>query len=197
MYTRARWNSTHFPLLAKHEKLTMKINYDKITSLSAIIVAVAAVFVAVYEANVIRDFQEISVWPHLSAYTTDIENKLPKTNFSFWLKNDGIGPALVKNIQYIYKGKQYSDMAELSKAIFPEENIPSMKSDKSTLKVLLPGKEALLFAANFSESHREKYFKSVVDHFDFKVCFCSLYKKCWQLDNRNNVNEVRHCKESS
>lgn len=40
----------------------MKLNYEIIASLSAIVVAVAALGVAIYEARVTREHQELSVW---------------------------------------------------------------------------------------------------------------------------------------
>jgi hypothetical protein len=171
---------------------------DIITSLCAIFIAVVALVVAIYEAKVTREYQETSVWPHLTFYSTSVaqiqERKMP---IAFYLKNDGIGPALVKKISYKYLEKEINSIHEVFKKVFPDDKSNSLLTDKEVIKVMLPGKEHLLYG-NFTSVETAYLFHEKVNlgqegHFEIEVCYCSLYEKCWILQGLNEIRKVNNC----
>lgn len=171
----------------------MKSNYEMISSFCAIFVAVVALFVAIYQAKVTRDHQEISVWPYLDIYGTSVA-KINDKDFplAMYIRNEGIGPAMIKRFEITYKGKKHPHLGSVFKELFPEE--PAYSSDKSAFKVILPGKEMLLIAAAVDQKKIELFHKQLRSG-DIKIdtCYCSLYEACWVIGEDNENVAVPSC----
>ncbi|MEO0789852.1 MAG: hypothetical protein AAFY36_14380, partial [Bacteroidota bacterium] len=82
---------------------------DRIVSMSAIFISLATLFVFVYQTNLIREQQHLSVYPHLSlgnAYSGSL-------NYQQVLSNEGIGPAFIEGIEVRdTSGKEYSSLSD-------------------------------------------------------------------------------------
>ena len=172
----------------------MSSKYEAISSFCAIFIAVIALGVAVYEAKVTRKHQEFSVWPHLIFYNTSVaqidNREMPLASY---LKNNGIGPALIKKLKITYKNKEYPDMGRVFKEVFPDEDV--IMSDKDIARVILPGKDVLLLGGFINSSQIKKYNQKIKEgNVKIEVCFCSLYKKCWEIKKNNENSLVPSCK---
>lgn len=176
----------------------MMSRLEAVTSLCAIFVAVVALGVAIYEAKVIRDHQEISVWPYLTFYSTSVAQLNGKPlPLAFYLKNNGVGPAKVKNVTYIYDNRRYENAREVFDIIFPNNKGGAYTTDTSVMKVVLPDKEHLLLGAFTNEEETKKFFsKGKEGKLDFEVCYCSLYDKCWLLHGTNEHKPVYSCEQN-
>jgi len=173
-----------------------KWDFDRVASCSAIFIALVAMVVAVYEARVTREHQEISVWPSLIQYNSSIPKVGEKyMNFGMYIKNNGIGPAIVKKITYKHEGDDYENLSDIILKLAGKNIKNIIRADKATIKVLLPGEERLLFAANFNtDSDANKVFKTISEgRVSKEFCFCSLYKKCWRLTDMNENIEIKSC----
>ncbi len=69
-------------------------NSEKILSISAMLVSLCTLIVFIYQTNLIRKEQYLSVFPYLSLGHSGINTD----TYSYVLKNDGIGPALITHI---------------------------------------------------------------------------------------------------
>ena len=67
---------------------------DRLTSVAAIITAVAAVGIAVYEAHITREQQKKSVWPYVMQYNT-----YGGQDYLRFVENAGLGPAIVSSFE--------------------------------------------------------------------------------------------------
>lgn len=96
-------------------------NSEKLLSLSALLVSVCTLIVFVYQTNLIRKQQYMSVYPYLnlSNYASG------GLNYKYVLSNDGIGPALIKSVKIVSpKGDVYNDIAVyVIKTIQQEDSI--------------------------------------------------------------------------
>lgn len=174
---------------------------EKITSISAVFLALIALAVAIYETRVTREYQELSVWPSLSVYSTSIakidDRDVP---VAFYLKNSGIGPAIVKDIKYMYKKQEFEGMHELLVHIKPDAFNEHIRTDKAVIKVILPGEEKLLYGNFVDRSEANLYFQKLHRSddlenllLDIRVCYCSLYNKCWELYGLNETRAISQC----
>ena len=59
-------------------------------ALSAVLLSLCGLFIALYEASIIRQAQRASVWPHVS-----ISVSLASQKINLWVQNNGVGPAIV------------------------------------------------------------------------------------------------------
>lgn len=175
----------------------MMSRLEAVTSLCAIFVAAIALAVAIYEAKVIRDHQELSVWPYLTFYSTSVAKLNDKPMpLAFYLKNDGIGPAKVKTVKYKFNGKEYKkNMKKIFNQILPKNKSGSLTTDTEVMSVMLPQKEHLLLGAYTSDKETQLFFKKAQEgQLEFEVCYCSLYEQCWLLHGKNEHKEVGECK---
>jgi len=73
-----------------------KVDWQFVTGISSIFVAVCALIVSICAGVVAREHNRLSVKPHLTSWTDDHINE--KGLFRYKLMNNGLGPALVEKI---------------------------------------------------------------------------------------------------
>lgn len=168
-------------------------DFDRIASCSAIFIALVAMVVALYEARVTREHQEISVWPSLTWYSTSLAKVGDKyNNFGTYIKNDGIGPAIIKSVAYKYKGEEFESLADIIRKVLPEKKDTIYGTDKGVIRVVLPGKEVMLVTTNFTDEESAQFNKLARNQIEGEICYCSLYEKCWVLKNIE-PSPVKNC----
>jgi hypothetical protein len=80
-------------------------NADKIVSFSAILISLATMGVYIYQTHLIQKQQNASVMPYLMIGFS----KYNDYHFVVQVKNDGLGPAFVEEVNVYYKGKKYEN----------------------------------------------------------------------------------------
>ena len=173
----------------------MMSKLEAVTSFCAIFVALIALAVAIYEAKVIRDHQELSVWPYLTFYSTSVAELNGKPlPLAFYLKNEGVGPAKVKYVKYFFDGKEYEGLDEVFKLILPDFKGGSLHTDYEVMKVMLPNKEHLLVGGFTSDQDTKRFFSEARSKkLNMEICYCSLYEQCWILHGKNEHKSVKRC----
>lgn len=84
----------------------------------ALAISALALFVSVYEANLLKSQQKALVWPYLK-----VSANYSARGFSLIATNNGTGPALVKSFELQYKGEAMQDYDELLDNIKPDREI--------------------------------------------------------------------------
>jgi hypothetical protein len=79
----------------------MKLNTDRIVSLSAMVVGLGSLFTIVYQTYLTREAQHASVMPYLMVDLNSNEQGV-----FIVLTNNGIGPALIEDIRVRYQGRE-------------------------------------------------------------------------------------------
>jgi hypothetical protein len=155
---------------------------DRIMAVSAVVVALASLVVAVYEARTNREYQKVSVWP----YVTQSNAWVPGEPYSRTLSNLGVGPALVKSFQVSVDGGPRRDWAEVSRALTgrpaPELVYYSVRAGS----VLLPDKPVPLVKIPPGEAAQRFWEQAQTTRLSIRLCYCSLYDDCWVSDTRTD-----------
>lgn len=161
-----------------------------IGSNAAIIIALCAVFVAVYQATATRRHSRLSVRPHLAIFVTRRHD--PKSGeLEINLINNGLGPAFIKSYDVLVDGSRVdthapgkSDAAlkEVYKGPYEESSVTNLgntyaisKDEKKNLLTLrFPAKSL----AEFEETEKE------VNRISWVVTYSSIYEENFTLEYR-------------
>lgn len=77
---------------------------EKLTQFSVLLIAVCAVVVSVWQVRISQQHNKLSVRPYLDFFS----GWSGENSWRLSLLNEGVGPAIVKSTELIYKGKTYS-----------------------------------------------------------------------------------------
>ncbi len=160
---------------------------EKIVSSCAILISLMTLVVLVYQTNIMRSQQRMSVLPYLS-----IGNQYTGTpNFKFILTNNGIGPAFIESIVIHHKGKQYpTDLPN-----FYDENIPEMDSIHNIFhsnifpgQLIPAGSVIEIFHIDNSMEDAEKLY-SLLNRHDIlmEIIYSSTYGEKWLITNEGGI----------
>lgn len=151
---------------------------DRITSVAAIVTAVAAVGIGVYQAHITREQQKKSAWPYLfQANTYDFHR------YERIVENRGLGPALVRSFRVEVGDSVYGDWPSVVHAVLgytPQRIVTSSLHDGM---VLLPGHRTAVLT--LPDSADARAFESRDSALRTTVCYCSLYDDCWVFRSRD------------
>ncbi|MHB1313705.1 MAG: hypothetical protein ACYC3L_16925 [Gemmatimonadaceae bacterium] len=145
----------------------------KLAEASAIVIALASLGITLYEAQVTRDHDRMSVWPRLAQEASDSAGRYERT-----ITNVGLGPALVRSFEVRLDDTVQTSWAPVVTALLlgrsPEGSFFSAVGPGT---VLLPGRTIhvlTLIAGNLSGTAMAQ------DHrLASRLCYCSLYDECW------------------
>src|SRR5687768_4042159 len=110
---------------------------DRIMSVSAIVMAIAAVLVAAYEARINREYQRISVWPRIHQSNSFV----PGEPYRRIVSNVGVGPALIRSVQVSVDGVSRRTWGEITRALIGKPAPGNVYSSLNAGAVVLAGKE--------------------------------------------------------
>lgn len=178
-----------------------------IVAVCAMLVSVASFYATYLQAESAKQQVKAMTYP-LIQYShgnfSDGERQL-----SFYVINNGVGPAIVKNVDFVYKEKTYPDLGGFIKACCEEEYLAFEVSEKQgklnkgeglmTLpveNVIIPAQghnEFLIFKKRpVSTPLWDKLNRARFDSL-LSVCYCSLLNDCFTTDGRGTVNKVEVC----
>ena len=77
---------------------------EKIVSFTAMLVSLTTVIIFIYQTNLLRQQNYISILPYLIVSSTNNEAEY---TFEINLENQGVGPAIIESVEIFYKGVRY------------------------------------------------------------------------------------------
>jgi hypothetical protein len=90
------------------------ISNQAIFTTMATVVSVCALVVSLMQTYYQHKYLHAAAWPHLQATANRYEDRdSTKCSIAVKLMNKGVGPAIIESVEYQYKGKKVSDIAEL------------------------------------------------------------------------------------
>lgn len=109
----------------------MKINTDRVVSLSAMLIGLGSLFIIVYQTQILREQQRASALPYLMiAMTANGEQTY------IAVRNSGVGPALIEDVVIHYQGREIKqDPYDFYLDVRPESPSEGLSVDK-----LIPGR---------------------------------------------------------
>jgi hypothetical protein len=168
--------------MAKPPKTPYVWTADRIIALSAMLISTCALVVSVLQTRIMQAQQEKSVWPNLSCTVVyGWAQKDSIGDFSLIVKNNGIGPALVKDIVFTIDGKEYrNEQASEILSDLADESILSNSETQIHQSVILPGIAVDVYKLTddkqgykMSKKYRKEYENT--GRFKFRVHYEDVY----------------------
>lgn len=178
---------------------------DRVTSVAAIITAVAALGIAVYEARITREQQKKTVWPYVMQYNSNANGEYSRS-----VENVGLGPALVRSFVIHVNDSLYARYTDeirredslhhpwrpIVHALTGYDSIYNIYSNLGDGSVLRAGERFKVLRIPPGAGARAFYENR--DEFHTTVCYCSLYGDCWLSDSKENQpRSVDSCEEGT
>lgn len=167
-------------------------NAEKIISFAAIFISLITLFVFIYQTNLMRKQQYLSVLPYLSV---GIENGF-SPDYKLVLTNNGIGPAFIESVRVKYEGKEYDkDLPSLLLSIdVGFDTLSSVSYSNIYAGRMIPaGERVEILAVDNSLEDARLLLKILADlqenGFDFELIYRSIYEEKWRLTANSTVPE--------
>jgi len=177
----------------------LKSNHHSLTSLSAIILSVIALYVAWDQSRVMRAQQHAAVWPAVQIQT-QFATQEDGYIMLFDVKNDGIGPAVVEHVYAEMDGEPLLNWEQLGGRVPDGLQRPGMWTGSLRGEILAPGEESILAQLSWSregvDTNLIREYRTSLWGAKIEICYCSVYGRCWMVDNdRTEIQPgaVDHC----
>lgn len=150
-----------------------KIDTGILIGLVAIVINVITVSVYMYQAQIMQSQQHASAWPYLEWLTSYNEEQC-----YIEIANNGIGPAIIKDVQVRLGGKPMATMDTLFMNLIGTSQFPHLTSTVQN-RVLPAGKSIKIFQIN-NEMWAGKVFMAMQENqFELEICYESIYGDSW------------------
>lgn len=188
----------------------MKLKLEIVVSVTAMITAVAAVVVAILQTQVMhdeaqmeREHARLSVLPSVFVYTG---SHVGDAEGSFWIGavNQGIGPASIEGMTVSIDGDVKKTWAQMVATGTDEQvfiggsnrNVDSVAFTDIDPGVLLPADARVEAIKLEGMPEIATILRDVLSNrVEVSVCYCSLYRDCWTVNNvRTRPEPVKSCK---
>lgn len=158
-------------------------NSDKIISLCAMFISICTLIVFVYQTSLVRKQQYMSVFPHVMVGHVSFATK----NYQLILVNQGIGPAILKDIRVIYKDKVFEgDLAQFLE-ITQHVNTDSIDFYYSNIvrDMLIPANEQVVLLGNKGTQINGKHLFDILhdENLRFELEYESIYGERWKIED--------------
>ncbi len=177
-------------------------NAEKLLGLSALLVSLFTLMVFIYQTNLIRKQQYMSVYPHLN-----IGNKYSGSlEYQYVLSNDGIGPAMIKSVEVSLKnGEKFESLNHyVRSALTKADTIYYFTSDIAEGMLIPAQSEIALFGLYDKEKTtlRNQAANTVAgaiklrsilnsENLIIKIVYESIYEERWEI-NRQSAAPIKH-----
>ncbi|MFC3092731.1 hypothetical protein DRW07_00755 [Alteromonas sediminis] len=170
-------------------------NLETIAALTAIVVSIAALFIAWDQSQVMRAQQHASVWPMV-----DTRVSIAKDDKAYFLsidiKNVGVGPALLNQATFTAQDKPLLTFEQLDEFLLESQFEGNRQIHSSSLSGVLGAGEArvvLKVSWPITDKNTEA-FRQLASNFmgdsavdlDINLCYCSVFDKCWRTQDERS-----------
>ena len=162
-----------------------KLDTELTLSISAIITAIVAVWIAVVEQQSNREYQRLSVEPYveLSRSTND--------GFKFILVNTGLGPARVKTVEVLIDDKRVGNWGSAVHLLTGVASSRLIVSDIWDGRQIKSGQNIELMHLEDPETIDLLINSSAT--LNMKICYCSMYRECWIKEMGKIPTQITQC----
>ena len=165
-----------------------------LVGLSALLLSLCGLFIAIYEASLIRQAQRASVWPYV-----EVAGSINPDGIKLWVQNTGVGPARIRAAAVTYQGETQTGWLDLVRSVVGEDSVRVNVYQSLIDGRVLPSdspKETFFEATEESGAGtresiallRDAIFEGMVD---VVVCYCSVYEECWTSSLQDMVRRTR------
>jgi hypothetical protein len=165
-----------------------RITVELLLGISSMVLSLGVLGVTVVQTNIARGQQYASVWPFLKVDIAQIGKQV-----TLFIKNKGIGPALIKRADLRLRGKAYPSYEELART-GRDPRLNGKYLGSATLEagdVVQAGEEIKLLQI---DSDRPEGWRAFMTdgNFAMNVVYGDVYGNCWLLANER-VRPIGRC----
>ncbi|MRT93491.1 hypothetical protein [Ancylomarina sp. 16SWW S1-10-2] len=153
---------------------------NTILTYTAIFISFCAFFVSIYQTQVLKkqteimqEQQQAAVWPRLF-----IARSTSSNIYQYQLKNDGVGPAIIKYVEISIDGKAYKTWDDIISSISGQKG-NSLSRSMINNRVIRSCENVIMFSINDVELIKKIYKQKSKITID--IYYTSVYGKCWRL----------------
>ena len=165
----------------------LKHNHQTLTGVGAMLVGVAALFVAWDQGRVMRAQQHGSVVPVIQV-DGFIQSSAERRDLGLRIVNNGVGPAMIQAVNLIRDGQTTMDFDALI-AHMPDGFDRSWSSVNG--RALAPGGEVEPAVFSWSRGQLgEAELGALLNEWSYwtvEVCYCSVFDRCWTTTSDNEM----------
>jgi len=164
---------------------------DKILTFVAIFISCLALAVSIIQTRILQKQSQAAVWPRL-----DVLDSFGGDYYNLAVVNQGVGPAIISNVEYLFQDTTFYSILELAQYIGVEDGKKNNKksvhvnigySEINEGRVIKPSESIDIYIAKDSNTVRlaHEYF----DDLDIRLDYCSIYEHCWRYE-QDEVTEL-------
>lgn len=166
---------------------------QSLIALSALVLSVCGVFIAIYEAALVRRQQRASVWPYV-----EVAASMTREEIEVWVHNVGVGPARVRAAAVSQGGETRKDWADLIRRAGVD--LKEMGSYYSLISgTVLPrdSEPEVIFRLTEEDGAAAPELIAVLrreileGQIDVTLCYCSVYDECWTSGLQDVIQRSR------
>jgi len=172
---------------------------EMLITLPTLFISIALAYFSFVQADASRKMQRTETWPYVS-YGTDNSSPEVKDEISFSLSNDGVGPARMQEMEFVYAGRPMRDPLEYIRNCCAAEAAAVAKNLTFTTNrvdgVLRPGEKRSFIRLAKTDQNTALWNKLNDERWKVAVrtCYCSIFDDCWVFDSRKQQpSEVKAC----
>ena len=164
-----------------HTPSPLRLRFETVGSIVAIVVGIAALFVSWDQGRVMRAQQHASVLPaiQIDGFVSEDQGRL---STGLRMRNNGVGPALIRDFRMHIGEETFTSWDELSSRApaYTGRNWSSIVG-----RVLGPQEEIVAIDLFWDEDRitdREKllgFLSDISDAMHIEVCYCSAFDRCF------------------
>ncbi|MEM1001705.1 MAG: hypothetical protein AAGH46_03545 [Bacteroidota bacterium] len=157
--------------------------FQSFGTILALVISIAAMFISVYEANILKSQQTSMVWPYLH-----MSQQYDNEGFGVLISNKGTGPAIVTSVQVDYNGLPIERMDILMDSLNPNRRFGYDILTNNTInnQVFMSGEQKLLFRLPYRDDTR-----IVLDNMykvRMRVAYKSVLDEHWLYDSEEGTH---------
>jgi len=173
---------------------------DIILALSAMVVSVVSLFVAVHHGKTMEKMVEADTWPYVE-FARSMVTPDNKPAAVLLVANDGVGPARVETVEVRYKGKPVTDTLSFLKDASGDDSLAANAITSTiTDRVIRAGSkvEFLIIVPPEKENPAFTRYRQALKDVSTTICYCSALDECWVRDSDQDKPEhVAQCPKSA
>ena len=157
-----------------------------IVTLPTLVISLALAYFSFVQADASRKMQRSGTWPYVSFETS---NTSPdgKSEISFNLANDGVGPARLEAMEFVYRGKPMSTPLQFVHDCCAGST-PLAFISSGVGGVLRPGEKREFIKLTKTDQNAAVWNRLNDERWNVVVrtCYCSIFDDCWVFDSRDD-----------
>jgi hypothetical protein len=176
-----------------------RFRLDFVIAFGALLISTVAAIATVYQTHVIAQQFSATVWPYVS-----FDDTTSPWSFEVDLRNDGLGPAIVRSVSITLDGKPQSSLEALLVRLSHEEPqaLAAVRAAlhagaKIQMTTSTP-KAGLVVPANAQHvvirvqgAALVRYVRPAFKRVGISLCYCSLTGTCWSQSHQTRDTEPK------